>query len=130
MTVFVILNIGSIMRYMRTNTLEVLNADYIRTARAKGLSEGKVIYKHVFRNTMIPLITMLTFTLPTLFGGAMITEEVFGLPGIGQAAYKALSSGDVPLIMGYNMFIAVLTVIGVLISDIMYAIVDPRVKLA
>lgn len=130
LTVFVILNIGSIMRYMRTNTLEVLNADYIRTARAKGLSEGKVIYKHVFRNTMIPLITMLTFTLPTLFGGAMITEEVFGLPGIGQAAYKALSNGDVPLIMGYNMFIAVLTVIGVLISDIMYAVVDPRVKLA
>lgn len=130
LTVFVILNIGSIMRYTRTNTLEVLNADYIRTARAKGLSEGKVIYKHVFRNTMIPLITMLTFTLPTLFGGAMITEEVFSLPGIGQAAYKALMEGDVPLIMGYNMFIAVLTVIGVLISDIMYAIVDPRVKLA
>lgn len=129
-TVFVVLNIGSIMRYTRTNTLEVLNADYIRTARAKGLSEGKVIYKHVFRNTMIPLVTMLTFTLPTLFGGAMITEEVFSLPGIGQAAYKALSQGDVPLIMGYNMFIAVLTVVGVLISDIMYAVVDPRVKLA
>lgn len=130
LTVFVILNIGSIMRYTRTNTLEILNADYIRTARAKGLSEGKVIYKHVFRNTMIPLITMLTFTLPTLFGGAMITEEVFDLPGIGQAAYKALNEGDIPLIMGYNMFIAVLTVVGVLISDIMYAIVDPRVKLA
>lgn len=129
-TVFVILNIGSIMRYTRTNTLEVLNADFIRTARAKGLSSNKVIYKHVFRNTMIPLITMLTFTLPTLFGGAMITEEVFGLPGIGQAAYQALKEGDIPLIMGYNMFIAVLTVIGVLISDIMYAVVDPRVKLA
>ena len=129
-TVFVVLNIGSIMRYTRTNTLEVLNADYIRTARAKGLSEGKVIYKHVFRNTMIPLITMLTFTLPTLFGGAMITEEVFNMPGIGQAAYQALQKGDVPLIMGYNMFIAALTVTGVLISDINYAVVDPRVKLA
>lgn len=128
-SVFVILNIGSIMRYTRTNTLEVLNADYIRTARAKGLSEGTVIYKHVFRNTLIPLITMLTFTLPTLFGGAMITETVFGLPGIGAAAYSALEVGDIPLIMGYNMFLAVLTVIGVLLSDLMYAVVDPRVKL-
>lgn len=129
MLVLVILNIGSLMRYTRTNTLEVLNADYIRTARAKGLSEGKVIYKHAFRNTMIPLVTMLAGTLPGLFGGAMITETVFNIPGIGQTAYEALKMGDVPLAMGYNMFIAVLTVIGILISDIMYAVVDPRVKL-
>ncbi len=117
------------MRYTRTNTLEVLNADYIRTARAKGLSERKVIYKHVFRNTMIPLVTQLSFTLPTLFGGAMITEQVFGLPGIGQIAYNGLLAGDVFLAMGYNMFLAVLTVIGVLLADIMYAVVDPRIKL-
>ena len=129
MTVMVLLNIGGLMRYTRTNTLEVLNADYIRTARAKGLSERKVIYKHVFRNTMIPLVTQLSFTLPTLFGGAMITEEIFALPGIGRIAYKALQGGDVFLAMGYNMFLAVLTVIGVLLADIMYAVVDPRVKL-
>ncbi len=129
MTVMVLLSIGGLMRYTRTNTLEVLNADYIRTARAKGLSEGKVVYKHVFRNTMIPLVTQLSFTLPTLFGGAMITEQVFDLPGIGNIAYKALLSGDVFLAMGYNMFLAVLTVIGVLFADIMYAVVDPRVKL-
>ena len=129
MTVLVVLSIGGLMRYTRTNTLEVLNADYIRTARAKGLSEGKVVYKHVFRNTMIPLVTQLSFTLPSLFGGAMITEEIFGLPGIGQIAYHGLLEGDVFLAMGYNMFLAVLTVIGVLLADIMYAVVDPRVKL-
>ena len=129
MSVMVILSIGGLMRYTRTNTLEVLNADYIRTARAKGLSERKVIYKHVFRNTMIPLVTQLSFTLPTLFGGAMITEQVFGLPGIGQIAYNGLLAGDVFLAMGYNMFLAVLTVIGVLLADIMYAVVDPRIKL-
>ncbi len=127
--VMVVLSIGSLMRYQRTNTLEVLNADYIRTARAKGLSEGTVIYKHVFRNTLIPLITTLSFTLPTLFGGAMITETVFDIPGIGNAAYQALKVGDIPLAMGYNMFIAILTVIGTLLADIMYAVADPRVKL-
>ncbi len=129
MSVMVILSIGGLMRYTRTNTLEVLNADYIRTARAKGLSEGKVVYKHVFRNTMIPLVTQLSFTLPSLFGGAMITEQIFDLPGIGQIAYNALLYGDVFLAMGYNMFLAVLTIIGVLLADIMYAVVDPRVKL-
>ncbi|MDE7453857.1 MAG: ABC transporter permease, partial [Clostridia bacterium] len=127
--VMVILDVGSLMRYTRTNTLEVLNADYIRTARAKGLSEGKVVYKHVFRNTLIPLITVLASTLPMLFGGAMITETVFDIPGIGNATYTALMEGDIPLAMGYNMFIAVLTVIGTLLADIMYAVVDPRVKL-
>jgi ABC transporter, permease protein len=117
------------MRYTRTNTLEVLNADYIRTARAKGLSEKKVIYKHAFRNTMIPLATLLAGILPSLFGGMMITEQVFGIDGIGRLAYQALREGDIPFVMGYNMFLAILTVIGTLFSDIMYSIVDPRVKL-
>ena len=129
MAVLVILSIGGLMRYTRTNTLEVLNADYIRTARAKGVSERSVIYKHAFRNTMIPLVTMFAGTLPGLFGGAMITEEVFSIPGIGRMAYQALQEGDVPFIMGYNMFLAILTVIGTLLSDVMYAVVDPRVKL-
>lgn len=127
--VLVVLSIGSLMRYTRTNTLEVLNADYIRTARAKGLSENKVVYKHVFRNTLIPLVTTLAGTIPGLFGGAMITEQIFNLPGVGYTAYTAMSAGDIPFIMGYNMFIAVLTVIGILLADIMYAVVDPRVKL-
>jgi peptide/nickel transport system permease protein len=130
MLVLIVLSIGGLMRYTRTNMLEVLNSDYIRTARSKGLSEKKVIYVHAFRNTMIPLMTLLAGILPSLFGGAMITEEVFAIDGIGRLAYKALQQGDVPFIMGYNMFLAVLTVIGTLLSDLMYAVVDPRVKLA
>ncbi len=127
--VSVLLSIGGLMRYTRTNTLEVLNADYIRTARAKGLSEKTVIYKHAFRNTMIPLATLLAGILPSLFGGMMITEQVFGIDGIGRLAYQALKDGDIPFVMGYNMFLAVLTIIGTLFSDIMYSVVDPRVKL-
>lgn len=127
--VLTILSIGSMMRYTRTNTLEVLNADYIRTARAKGASESSVIYKHVFRNTLIPLVTTLAGILPSLFSGAMITETIFDLSGIGHIAYECLNSGDVPFIMGYNMFLAVLTILGVLLTDVMYAVVDPRVKL-
>ncbi len=127
--VSVVLSVGSLMRYTRTNTLEVLNADYIRTARAKGLSEHTVVYKHAFRNTLIPLATLLAGILPGLFGGMMITEEVFAIDGIGRLAYRALRDGDIPFVMGYNMFLAILTVIGTLLSDIMYAIVDPRVKL-
>ena len=130
MLVLIVLSIGGLMRYTRTNMLEVLNSDYIRTARSKGLSEKKVIYVHAFRNTMIPLMTLLAGILPSLFGGAMITEEVFAIEGIGRLAYKALQQGDVPFIMGYNMFLAVLTVIGTLLSDLMYAVVDPRVKLS
>lgn len=129
MTVLVVLSIGGLTRHSRTNMLEVMNSDYIRTARAKGLSEWKVIYKHGFRNTLIPVVTMLAGALPGLFGGAMITETVFAIPGIGQKAFAALQAGDIPFIMGYNMFLAVLTVIGTLLSDIMYSIVDPRVKL-
>ncbi|HOK67939.1 MAG TPA: ABC transporter permease [Bacillota bacterium] len=129
MTTLVLLSVGGLMRYTRTNMLEVLNSDYIRTARAKGLSEKTVIYKHAFRNTLIPLVTLLGGTIPSLFGGAMITESVYALEGIGYTAYKAVLQADVPFVMGYNMFIAVLTVLGILISDLLYMVVDPRVKL-
>ena len=125
----VILSIGGRMRMTRTNMLEVLGSDYIRTARAKGLKEKVVIYKHAFRNTMIPLVTSLAGLLPSLFSGAIITEQIFDLPGIGNTAYKAMIVGDVPVIMGYNMFLALLSIIGVLLSDLMYVWVDPRVKL-
>ena len=125
----VILSIGGRMRMTRTNMLEVMNSDYIRTARAKGLGEGKVVYKHAFRNTLIPLVTSLAGLLPSLFSGAIITEQVFDLPGIGNVAYKAMIVADIPFIMGYNMFLALLSVLGVLLADLMYAVVDPRVKL-
>ena len=124
----VILSIGGRMRMTRTNMLEVLNSDYIRTARAKGLKEKVVIYKHAFRNTMIPLVTSLAGLLPGLFSGAIITEQVFGLPGIGNVAFDAMLVADIPFIMGYNMFLALLSVIGVLLADLMYAVVDPRIR--
>ncbi len=125
----VILSIGARMRMTRTNMLEVMNSDYIRTARAKGLRESVVINKHAFRNTLIPLVTSLAGLLPSLFSGAIITEQVFDLPGIGNIALDAMNRGDIPFIMGYNMFLALLSVIGVLLADLMYGIVDPRVKL-
>ncbi len=125
----VILSIGARMRMTRTNMLEVMNSDYIRTARAKGLKEKVVINKHAFRNTMIPLVTSMAGLLPSLFSGAIITEQVFNLPGIGNVALDAMTKGDIPFIMGYNMFLALLSVLGVLLADLMYGIVDPRVKL-
>lgn len=126
----VVIGMGSLMRYTRTNMLEVLNADYIRTARAKGLSEKKVIYHHAFRNTLIPIVTIVGGSLPGLFSGALITETLFAIPGIGYASYHSMVGGDIPFSMFYLVFIAVLTLAGNLISDILYATVDPRVRIA
>lgn len=125
-----IVNIGDLMRYTRTNMLEVLNSDFIRTARAKGLPENKVVNKHAFRNTLIPIVTILGGTLPGLFGGAMITETLFQIPGIGYTSYQAMVTGDIPFTMFYMVFMAILTLAGTLIADIMYAVVDPRVRIS
>ena len=125
-----VVGIGSLMRYTRTNMLEVLNSDYIRTARAKGVPEKKVIGKHAFRNTLIPLVTMLGGSLPGLFSGALITETLFGIRGIGYASYNSMTQADIPFIMFYLAFISVLTLLGNLISDLLYAAVDPRVRLS
>lgn len=129
-TTLVIVSVGSLMRYTRTNMLEVLNADYIRTARAKGLPEKKVIYQHAFRNTLIPLVTIIGGSLPGLFSGALITETLFSIPGIGWTSYQAMVAGDIPFSMFYMAFLAILTLAGNLISDILYAVVDPRVRIA
>ena len=126
----VVISTGSLMRYTRTNMLEVLNADYIRTARAKGLSEKKVVYHHAFRNTLIPLVTIIGGSLPGLFSGALITETLFAIPGIGYTSYQAMVGGDIPFSMFYLVFLSVLTLLGNLISDILYAVVDPRVRIA
>ncbi len=126
----VVVSMGSLMRYTRTNMLEVLNADYIRTARAKGLSEKKVIYHHAFRNTLIPIVTIVGGSLPGLFAGALITETLYAIPGIGYASYQSMIAGDIPFSMFYLVFIAVLTLLGNLIADILYAVVDPRVRIA
>lgn len=124
-----IISIGSLMRYTRTNMLEVLNADYIRTARAKGLPESRVINYHAFRNTLIPIVTIFGNTLPVLFSGAMITEYLFQIPGIGYTSYMAIINGDIPFTMFYMVFISALTLIGTLLADILYAVVDPRVRI-
>ena len=123
-----IVSIGSLMRYIRTNMLEVLNADFIRTARAKGLSENRVINHHAFRNTLIPIITLLGGSLPGLFSGAMITETLFQIPGIGYTSYQCIVQGDIPFVMFYMLFLAILILLGNLIADILYAVVDPRVR--
>ena len=125
-----IISIGGLMRYTRTNMLEVLNADYIRTARAKGVPEKVVINKHAFRNTLIPLITTLGGSLPSLFSGALITETLFGIRGIGYASYYSMTQADIPFTMFYLAFISILTLLGNLISDLLYAVVDPRVRLS
>ena len=123
-----ILSIGGLMRYTRTNMLEVLNADYIRTARAKGLSEKVVINKHAFRNTLIPLISYMSYLLPSMFSGSMITETLFQIPGIGYISYQAITQGDIPFTMFYIVFIEVLTQFSLIIADISYAVADPRVR--
>ena len=123
-----IVNVGSLMRYTRTNMLEVLNSDYIRTARAKGLSERRVINYHAFRNTLIPIVTIIGSSLPALFAGAMITETLFQIEGIGYTSFQAMTTGDIPFSMFYMMFMAILTLIGTLIADILYAVVDPRIR--
>lgn len=126
----IIISIGGLMRYTRTNMLEVLNADYIRTARAKGVPEKKVINYHAFRNTLIPLITTLGGMLPGLFAGALITETLFAIRGIGYASYHSMIQADIPFTMFYLTFISILTLLGNLISDLLYAAVDPRVRLS
>ncbi len=126
----VVINIGYLMRYTRTNMLEVLNADYIRTARAKGLDEKKVVGHHAFRNTLIPLVTMLGGSLPGLFAGALITETLYSIPGIGYVSYQSMIAGDIPFSMFYLVFLAVLTLLGNLIADVLYAVVDPRVRIS
>lgn len=128
----IVLTLGSLaglMRYTRSSMLEVIKQDYIRTARAKGLKEKVVIYKHALRNGLIPVITLLGYSLAGLFSGAVITEAIFNWPGIGPVSLIAVNARDYNLLMGINMFLAILTLLGNLIADVVYAIVDPRIRL-
>jgi peptide/nickel transport system permease protein len=116
-------------RYVRNNMLEVLGQDYIRTARAKGLPEGTVVYKHALRNALMPVITILGLALPGIIGGSVITETVFGIPGMGQLFYQATLSRDYNLSMGILVPGAILTMLGNFLADVGYALADPRVRL-
>ncbi|MDQ4075536.1 MAG: ABC transporter permease, partial [Chloroflexota bacterium] len=115
-------------RFMRTSMLEVLRQDYVRTARSKGLAERVVIYKHALRNALIPLITIVVFAIPGIFGGAVITETVFNWIGMGQLFITALALNDYPIAMAFLFISAVLVVIATLLGDILYTIVDPRIR--
>jgi len=117
-------------RYMRSNMLEVIRQDYIRTARAKGLSEKTVIYKHALRNALLPVVTILGLSVPSLIGGGVIFETIFAIPGMGQLFYGSVMSRDYPVIMGILVIGAALTLIGNLLADISYALVDPRIRVA
>lgn len=127
-TVLIIGSLASLVRYTRTSMLEVINQDYIRTARSKGLQEKVVIYRHAFRNALIPIVTIVGFTIPGLFSGAVMLETVFNWPGIGTRLVEAVNLRDYNLMMALNMFFAILTLLGNLFADIGYALVDPRIK--
>ncbi|OHD64789.1 MAG: diguanylate cyclase [Spirochaetes bacterium RBG_13_51_14] len=116
-------------RYTRANMLEVINQQYIMTARAKGLSERKVVFVHAFRNSLIPLITLMATLLPGLLGGSVIVESIFSVPGMGMLAFEAILSRNIPVIMAIETIAAVLTLAGILIADLAYALVDPRIRL-
>jgi len=116
------------VRFTRSSMLEVIRQDYVRTARAKGLAERVVIYRHALRNAMLPVVTILGLSLPFLFSGAVITEAVFAWPGMGTLIIEAVSTRDYGLLMGTNLFLAVLVIIGNLLADVFYAIVDPRIR--
>lgn len=128
MIVYVYADFAFISRQMRSSMLEVIRQDYVRTARAKGLSERSVIYKHAFRNALIPLITLIAAILPNLVGGSVIVETIFSIPGMGFLSYEALVSRDYPMIMAVFTISAVLTLVGMLISDILYSLADPRIS--
>ncbi|KAB3538619.1 ABC transporter permease [Alkaliphilus pronyensis] len=127
-TVLTIASLASLVRYTRTSMLDVIKQDYVRTARSKGLTEKVVIYRHAFRNALLPIVTLLGFWVPLLFSGAVILETVFRWPGIGQIMLNAINWRDYNLMMATLLFFAVLTLIGNLLADIGYAIVDPRIK--
>nr|WP_277818653.1 ABC transporter permease [Bacillus sp. TL12] len=127
--ILTLLGVGSLTRYFRTSMLEVVRQDYIRTARAKGLKERVVIYKHALKNAILPAITLLAFELPGLFSGAIIIEQIFNWPGIGSIQLEALSFRDYTVLMAFTMFLSCLTVIANFLADIVYAMVDPRIRL-
>ena len=115
-------------RYMRSNMLEVVRQDYILTARAKGLSERVVIYKHALRNALLPVITILGLSVPGLIGGSVIFETIFAIPGMGKLFYDGVMMRDYPLIMGILVIGAILTLVGNLLADVGYALADPRIR--
>jgi peptide/nickel transport system permease protein len=123
-----IVGVAGWSRYMRASMLEVLRADYIRTAKAKGLASSRVIFKHALRNALIPIVTLLGLTIPTLLAGAAITEAVFSWPGLGYLGVSAVTERDYPVVLAFAMIGGVMVIIGNLLADVLYGVVDPRIK--
>ncbi|MFY0761574.1 ABC transporter permease [Metabacillus dongyingensis] len=119
---------GSMVRYVRSSMLEVLGQDYLRTARAKGLKEFVVTNKHALRNALIPIITIIGMDIPLLIGGAVVTEQIFQWPGLGQLTIQAIGSRDYPTLMAINLLAAVTVLLSNLLSDVLYSVADPRIK--
>lgn len=128
-TVITLTSLASLTRYVRNAVIEVINQDYIRTARSKGLKEKVVIYKHAFRNALLPIITLLGAYIPSLFGGSMILETVFLWPGIGNLLFSSIMGRDYSMVMATNVFYALLMMLGNLLADLSYAVADPRIKM-
>ncbi len=127
-TALAIPQIASWTRYIRSSMLEIIRQDYVRTAEAKGLRERGVLYGHAFRNALLPLVTLVGLSLPELFGGALIVENIFAWNGMGRLAYESIAKNDHSLVIGTTLFFAVLTILGNLVSDILYAVFDPRIR--
>lgn len=121
---------AALTRYVRASMLDVLGQDYIRTARAKGIREQGVVVAHAMRNAMIPVVTVIALQVPEVFGGAIITEQIFSVPGIGSALVKSIQSADNPVAISITLMIAILVVVFNVIADLLYAILDPRIKLS
>ena len=126
--VFAVGGIASISRYMRASFLSAYKEDFIRTARAKGLKEVDVQYKHGLRNALMPIITLMGFLIPSLIGGSVIIESIFAWPGIGRLSYEAVLGRDYPVVMTINTITAVLVLLGNLTADVLYAVADPRIR--
>jgi len=127
-TILGVFNAGVWARYARASMLEVLQSDFVTTARAKGLKEWTVILRHAFRNSLLPLITIVTLSLPSLLGGAIIIETIFQWPGMGMLGYRATTTRDYPILMGVTLISATMILLSNLVADILYAVVDPRIR--
>jgi peptide/nickel transport system permease protein len=118
---------AALSRYMRSSMLEVIRQDFIRTARAKGVSEWLVVYRHALRNSLIPIVTLMADLLPALIGGSIVIETIFSIPGMGQLSFEAVLNRDYPMIMAIFTLSAMLTLVGILLADLLYTLVDPRI---
>ena len=122
-----LIQMASFMRFTRSSLLEALRQDYVRTAQAKGVPERRVLWRHAFRNALIPVVTVVGLALPTLVGGAVLTETVFAWPGIGRLAVGAVFERDYPVIMGVNLLVATVVITANLLTDLAYCVIDPRI---